>query len=131
MSLFQTTEFVHRQVAPAKLAESNKIKIAGNQGKMWQLELCFHGDVCIVLCSCWQAYIQITYVEPYFDAYEFKDRITFFDKNYNLSQWSAFFVCVHACVCVCVCIGFSSTILLKVEANWDSFRFLLAYFIST
>ena len=47
MSLFQTTE-----VAPAKLAESSKIKISGNQGKIRQLELCFHGDVCIVLCSC-------------------------------------------------------------------------------
>ena len=64
--------------------------------------------LCFVLV--WQAYIQITYVEPYFDAYEFKDRITFFDKNYNLSQWSAVLcvcvcvcVCVHACVCVCVC----------------------------
>ncbi|XP_070194616.1 dedicator of cytokinesis protein 7-like isoform X3 [Littorina saxatilis] len=34
-----------------------------------------------------KAYIQITYVEPYFDAYEFKDRITFFDKNYNLKRF--------------------------------------------
>ena len=44
-------------------------------------------------------------MEPYFDAYEFKDRITFFDKNYNLSQWSAVLcvcVCVRACMCVCV-----------------------------
>ncbi|KAM4677332.1 dedicator of cytokinesis protein 6 isoform 2-T2 [Discoglossus pictus] len=31
-----------------------------------------------------KAYIQITYVEPYFDTYEFKDRVTYFDKNYNL-----------------------------------------------
>eukprot|EP00061_Rhincodon_typus_P017240 g45844.t1 len=30
------------------------------------------------------AYIQITYVEPFFDTYEMKDRITYFDKNYNL-----------------------------------------------
>lgn len=27
-----------------------------------------------------QAYIQITYVEPHFDTYEMKDRITYFDK---------------------------------------------------
>lgn len=31
-----------------------------------------------------QAYLQITYVEAFFDTYELKERITFFDKNYNL-----------------------------------------------
>uniref|UniRef100_A0A4X2KT50 Dedicator of cytokinesis 6 n=1 Tax=Vombatus ursinus TaxID=29139 RepID=A0A4X2KT50_VOMUR len=31
-----------------------------------------------------KAYIQITYVEPYFDTYELKDRVTYFDKNYDL-----------------------------------------------
>ncbi|XP_073478723.1 dedicator of cytokinesis protein 6 isoform X6 [Aquarana catesbeiana] len=31
-----------------------------------------------------KAFIQITYVEPYFDTYELKDRVTYFDKNYNL-----------------------------------------------
>ncbi|MEQ2180899.1 hypothetical protein GOODEAATRI_006034 [Goodea atripinnis] len=31
-----------------------------------------------------QAYLQITYAEPYFDTYELKERITYFDKNYNL-----------------------------------------------
>ena len=31
-----------------------------------------------------QAYLQITYVEPFFDTYELKERITYFDKNYNL-----------------------------------------------
>ncbi|KAJ6657704.1 hypothetical protein lerEdw1_002205 [Lerista edwardsae] len=31
-----------------------------------------------------QAYIQLTYVEPFFDTYELKDRVTYFDKNYNL-----------------------------------------------
>ncbi|XP_072561324.1 dedicator of cytokinesis protein 7 isoform X2 [Paramormyrops kingsleyae] len=31
-----------------------------------------------------KAYLQITYVEPFFDTYELKERITFFDKNYNL-----------------------------------------------
>ncbi|XP_069794379.1 dedicator of cytokinesis protein 7 isoform X4 [Narcine bancroftii] len=34
-----------------------------------------------------RAYIQITYVEPYFDTYEMKDRITYFDKNYNLRRF--------------------------------------------
>ncbi|MGH0154694.1 UNVERIFIED_CONTAM: hypothetical protein FKN15_067356 [Acipenser sinensis] len=34
-----------------------------------------------------KAYIQITYVEPYFDSYEMKDRITYYDKNYNLRRF--------------------------------------------
>ena len=36
------------------------------------------------LCAGTQAYLQITYVEPFFDTYELKERITYFDKNYNL-----------------------------------------------
>ncbi|XP_032482615.1 dedicator of cytokinesis protein 6 isoform X10 [Phocoena sinus] len=31
-----------------------------------------------------KAYIQITYVEPHFDTYELKDRVTYFDRNYGL-----------------------------------------------
>ncbi|KFW01733.1 Dedicator of cytokinesis protein 8, partial [Eurypyga helias] len=34
-----------------------------------------------------QAYIQITFVEPYFDEYEKKDRVTYFEKNFNLSRF--------------------------------------------
>ncbi|XP_052826042.1 dedicator of cytokinesis protein 7 isoform X2 [Octopus bimaculoides] len=34
-----------------------------------------------------KAYIQITYVEPYFDAYEMKDRVTYFEKNYNIKHF--------------------------------------------
>ncbi|XP_078656498.1 dedicator of cytokinesis protein 7-like isoform X9 [Branchiostoma floridae x Branchiostoma belcheri] len=34
-----------------------------------------------------KAYIQLTYVEPYFDLYEMKDRISYFDKNYNLRRF--------------------------------------------
>lgn len=33
-----------------------------------------------------KACIQITYVEPYFDEYEYKDRVTSFEKNYNISE---------------------------------------------
>jgi len=35
-----------------------------------------------------QVYIQITYVEPYFDLYELRERVTFFDKNFNISEFS-------------------------------------------
>jgi hypothetical protein len=34
-----------------------------------------------------QAYIQITFVEPYFDEYEMKDRVTYFEKNFNLRRF--------------------------------------------
>lgn len=32
-----------------------------------------------------RAYIQITYVEPYFDVSELRQRVTIFEKNFNLS----------------------------------------------
>uniref|UniRef100_A0A224YKV3 Dedicator of cytokinesis protein 7 n=1 Tax=Rhipicephalus zambeziensis TaxID=60191 RepID=A0A224YKV3_9ACAR len=34
-----------------------------------------------------KAYIQITYVEPYFDMYELRERVTYFDKNYNIRRF--------------------------------------------
>ena len=34
-----------------------------------------------------KAYIQITYVEPYFDRWESQKCQTFFEKNYSLSMW--------------------------------------------
>ncbi|XP_037633423.1 dedicator of cytokinesis protein 8 isoform X1 [Sebastes umbrosus] len=34
-----------------------------------------------------KAYIQITYVEPFFDDYEMKDRLTNFEKNFNLLRF--------------------------------------------
>uniref|UniRef100_A0A665X650 Dedicator of cytokinesis 8 n=1 Tax=Echeneis naucrates TaxID=173247 RepID=A0A665X650_ECHNA len=34
-----------------------------------------------------KAYIQITYVEAYFDDYEMKDRVTNFEKNFNLRRF--------------------------------------------
>lgn len=33
-----------------------------------------------------KAYIQITYVEPYFDDFELRDRVTAFERNYNISK---------------------------------------------
>jgi dedicator of cytokinesis protein 6/7/8 len=39
-----------------------------------------------------KAYIQITYVEPYFEPYELRYRLTHFEKNFNIStsniEWS-------------------------------------------
>ena len=33
-----------------------------------------------------KAYIQITYVEPYFDNFERRDRVTVFEKNNNIRK---------------------------------------------
>lgn len=35
-----------------------------------------------------KAYIQITYVEPYFEAYELRHRVTYFDRNFNMSEYN-------------------------------------------
>ena len=32
------------------------------------------------------AYIQITYVEPYFDDFELRDRVTAFERNFKISK---------------------------------------------
>lgn len=34
-----------------------------------------------------KAYIQITYVEPYFEPFEMKYRPNHFDRNYNISEY--------------------------------------------
>lgn len=34
----------------------------------------------------------MTYVEPHFDLYEQRDRVTFFEKNYNISEYYSFTV---------------------------------------
>ncbi|CAH1775987.1 unnamed protein product, partial [Owenia fusiformis] len=34
-----------------------------------------------------KAYIQITYVEPYFDSYEYRERLTYFERNYNIKRF--------------------------------------------
>ena len=33
-----------------------------------------------------QSYIQVVYVEPYFDDYELKERRSYFEKNFNISK---------------------------------------------
>jgi len=33
-----------------------------------------------------KAYIQITYVEPYFETYELRHRETYFERNFNISK---------------------------------------------
>ena len=37
-----------------------------------------------------KAYIQITYVEPYFDTYELRERVTVYEKNFNIGKIEKF-----------------------------------------
>lgn len=39
-----------------------------------------------------KAYIQITYVEPYFEVYELRHRETYFERNFNMSKCFRFFL---------------------------------------
>ncbi|XP_044286439.1 dedicator of cytokinesis protein 7 isoform X2 [Varanus komodoensis] len=83
-------EFVYKEPAITKLAEISH-RLEGFYGER------FGEDVVEVIkdsnpvdkckLDANKAYIQITYVEPYFDTYEMKDRITYFDKNYNLRRF--------------------------------------------
>ncbi|XP_068095450.1 dedicator of cytokinesis protein 7 isoform X12 [Hyperolius riggenbachi] len=83
-------EFVYKEPAITKLAEISH-RLEGFYGER------FGEDVVEVIkdsnpvdkckLDANKAFIQITYVEPYFDTYEMKDRITYFDKNYNLRRF--------------------------------------------
>lgn len=83
-------EFVYKEPAITKLAEISH-RLEGFYGER------FGEDVIEVIkdsnpvdkckLDANKAFIQITYVEPYFDTYEMKDRITYFDKNYNLRRF--------------------------------------------
>uniref|UniRef100_A0A8C8GG03 Dedicator of cytokinesis 7 n=1 Tax=Oncorhynchus tshawytscha TaxID=74940 RepID=A0A8C8GG03_ONCTS len=83
-------EFVYKEPAITKLAEISH-RLEGFYGERYgedQVEVIKDSNP---VDKCKQdpnkAYVQITYVEPYFDTYEMKDRITYFDKNYNLRRF--------------------------------------------
>ncbi|XP_014024287.2 dedicator of cytokinesis protein 7 isoform X15 [Salmo salar] len=83
-------EFVYKEPAITKLAEISH-RLEGFYGERYgedQVEVIKDSnpvDKCKLDPN--KAYVQITYVEPYFDTYEMKDRITYFDKNYNLRRF--------------------------------------------
>ncbi|XP_056388863.1 dedicator of cytokinesis protein 7 isoform X17 [Hyla sarda] len=83
-------EFVYKEPAITKLAEISH-RLEGFYGERFgedALEVIKDSnpvDKCKLDAN--KAFIQITYVEPYFDTYEMKDRITYFDKNYNLRRF--------------------------------------------
>ncbi|XP_078525594.1 dedicator of cytokinesis protein 7 isoform X4 [Lissotriton helveticus] len=83
-------EFVYKEPAITKLAEISH-RLEGFYGDRFgedMVEMIKDSnpvDKCKLDPN--KAFIQITYVEPFFDTYEMKDRITYFDKNYNLRRF--------------------------------------------
>uniref|UniRef100_A0A670KC74 Dedicator of cytokinesis 8 n=1 Tax=Podarcis muralis TaxID=64176 RepID=A0A670KC74_PODMU len=83
-------EFVYKEPAITKLPEISH-RLEGFYGQ------CFGEDRIVVIKDSTpvdkskldpsKAYIQITFVEPYFDDYEMKDRVTHFEKNFNLRRF--------------------------------------------
>ncbi|XP_077200985.1 dedicator of cytokinesis protein 8 isoform X3 [Paroedura picta] len=83
-------EFVYKEPAITKLPEISH-RLEGFYGQ------CFGEDCIVVIKDSTpvdknkldpnKAYIQITFVEPYFDEYEMKDRVTHFEKNFNLRRF--------------------------------------------
>uniref|UniRef100_A0A8C7CKS9 Dedicator of cytokinesis 7 n=1 Tax=Oncorhynchus kisutch TaxID=8019 RepID=A0A8C7CKS9_ONCKI len=83
-------EFVYKEPAITKLAEVShrlEVNVCPRYGED-QVEVIKDSNL-VDKCKLDpnKAYVQITYVEPYFDTYEMKDRITYFDKNYNLRRF--------------------------------------------
>uniref|UniRef100_A0A3Q2YBK9 Dedicator of cytokinesis 8 n=1 Tax=Hippocampus comes TaxID=109280 RepID=A0A3Q2YBK9_HIPCM len=83
-------EFIYKEPAITHLPEiSHRLENFYSQ--------CFGEDVLVMIKDSTpvdrkqlnpnKAYIQVTYVEPYFDDYEMKDRLTNFEKNFNLRRF--------------------------------------------
>ncbi|XP_046870241.1 LOW QUALITY PROTEIN: dedicator of cytokinesis protein 7 [Hypomesus transpacificus] len=83
-------EFVYKEPAITKLAEISH-RLEGFYGERFgedQVEVIKDSNpVDKIKLDPNKAFVQITYVEPYFDTFEMKDRITYFDKNYNLRRF--------------------------------------------
>ncbi|XP_012873899.1 PREDICTED: dedicator of cytokinesis protein 8 isoform X4 [Dipodomys ordii] len=83
-------EFIYKEPAITKLPEISH-RLEGFYGQ------CFGAEFVEVIKDSTpvdktkldpnKAYIQITFVEPYFDEYEMKDRVTSFEKNFNLRRF--------------------------------------------
>ncbi|XP_063036087.1 dedicator of cytokinesis protein 8 isoform X1 [Melospiza melodia melodia] len=83
-------EFIYKEPAITKLPEISH-RLEGFYGQ------CFGEDAVEVIkdsapvdkrkLDSNKAYIQITFVEPYFDEYEMKDRVTYFEKNFNICRF--------------------------------------------
>ena len=53
----------------------------------YSVRIYFHRTVIFYFYMCTvQGYIQVTYVEPYFDDWELKHRKTVFDRSFNIRK---------------------------------------------
>ncbi|KAI0241313.1 Dedicator of cytokinesis protein 7 [Lamellibrachia satsuma] len=83
-------EFIYKEPAITKLPEiSNRLESFYSErfGEEWVVILKDSNTVDRDKLNPEKAYIQITYVEPYFDTYELRDRVTYFDKNYAIKRF--------------------------------------------
>ena len=39
---------------------------------------------------CVQGHIQVTFVEPYFEEWELKERLSVFDRSFNIREYSIY-----------------------------------------
>ncbi|XP_063106362.1 dedicator of cytokinesis protein 8 isoform X2 [Cavia porcellus] len=83
-------EFVYKEPAITKLPEISH-RLEGFYGQCFGAEFVevikHSAPVDKTKLDPNKAYIQITFVEPYFDEYEMKDRVTYFEKNFNLRRF--------------------------------------------
>ena len=52
-----------------------------------------------------KAYIQVTYVEPFFDTYELRERVTVYERNFNIGEFRLWET------------GFYITLKLRIKTN--------------
>ncbi|XP_067416642.1 dedicator of cytokinesis protein 6 isoform X2 [Emydura macquarii macquarii] len=80
-------EFVYKEPSITKLAEiSHRLEEFYSErfGDDWVEIIKDSNPVDKARLDPHKAYIQLTYVEPFFDTYELKERVTYFEKNYDL-----------------------------------------------
>ena len=49
---------------------------------------------CVCVCVRVQGHIQVTFVEPYFEDWELKERQSVFERTFNISEYKASALCV-------------------------------------
>lgn len=83
-------EFVYKEPAITKLPEiSSRLENFYTEkfGAQYTVMIKDSNAVKKELLDPEKCYIQITYVEPHFEKWELRQRVTFFQKNYNLRRF--------------------------------------------
>lgn len=74
------------------------------------------------LLFCYQGYIQVTYVEPYFDDWEMKHRKTVFDRSFNICKLVliAHYLLLHCWTQVGLCSAHLTLPVVRHMVKWMS-----------